>query len=206
MKFYGNPISGNSHRVQAMLALLNVEHEFIQVDLKAGEHKSPDFLAMNPLGQVPVLVDGDLVLRDSSAILVYLARKFDTDNAWLPVDPKGHAQVQEWLSTSVNEIQHGPFVLRAIKLFGAQVDADAAKERTDRLFGDLVEPHLTDRTWLAGATPTLAEVACYSYIARVTEGGYDLTKFPAICAWLRRVEQIEGFPPMVKIEDSMAKS
>jgi len=84
---YGNPISGNSHRVNAFL----------------DEHKQPDYLALNPLGQVPVLTDGDLVLRDSSAILVYLARKYDKSNKWLPTDPDKQALVQQWLSNSVNE-------------------------------------------------------------------------------------------------------
>ena len=122
MKLYGHPLSGNAHRVQNMLGILRVPHENVIVDLTVGAHKLPDFLAMNPLGQVPVLIDDDLTLRDSTAILTYLARKYDATNRWLPTDPIGNAQVQEWLSTAVNEIMQGPFVVRAIKMFAMPAD------------------------------------------------------------------------------------
>lgn len=201
MKLYGHPISGNSHRVKAFLSILGVDYEDVVVDLKGGAHKASDFLALNPPGQVPVLEDGDLVLRDSTAILVYLARKFDQSNTWLPADPIGQAQVQQWLSAPVNDVQNGPFVLRAIKLFGMPADHDAAKAKTENLFGNLFEPHLTNRSWLTGDAPTLADVACYSYIARVTEGDFSLEPYPAIRAWLERVENIEGFAPMIKVAD-----
>lgn len=204
MKLHGHPISGNTHRVKAFLSILGVDYEDVFIDLKAGAHKSPDFLALNPLGQVPVLEDGDLVLRDSTAILVYLARSYDRHNHWLPADPAGRANVQQWLSTAVNEIQNGPFVLRAIKLFGRQADREAAVARTQALFGHLFEPHLTGRDWLVGDRATIADLACYSYIARVTEGDFSLEPYPAIRAWLARIEQIDGFLPMVHASDLMA--
>lgn len=204
MKLHGHPLSGNAHRAKTFLSILGVDYEDVFVDLKAGAHKAPDFLALNPLGQVPVFEDGDLVLRDSTAILTYLARKFDKENKWLPVDPTGHAQVQQWLSTAVNEVQNGPFVVRAIKLFGMPADRDAAVAKTEALFGNLFEPHLKDRSWLVGDGPTLADLACYSYIARVTEGDFSLEPYPAIRAWLERIEQIDGFAPMVHAADLMA--
>lgn len=204
MKLYGHPLSGNTHRVQALLGLLGVDHDYVTVDLKTGAHKSPEFLALNPLGQVPVLVDGDLTLRDSTAIMTYVAARHDPQNRWFPTDPVARAKVQEWLSTAVNEIQHGPFVVRAIKLFGSPADEATAAAKTHALFSALFEPHLTGRDWLVGDDATAADLACYSYIARVTEGGFDLSAYPAITAWLARVEAIEGFPPMVRIEDLMA--
>lgn len=204
MKLYGHPLSGNAHRVAALLSILGVDHENIMVNLPEGAHKQPDFLAMNPLGQVPVLVDGDLTLRDSTAILTYLARKFDATNTWLPTDAVGQAQVQEWLSTAVNEIMQGPFVVRAIKMFGMPADAQAVTAKTDALFTDLFEPHLTGRDWLVGDHATLADIACYSYIARVTDGDYSLEAYPAITAWLARVEGIKGFAPMVVGADFFA--
>lgn len=206
MKLYGHPLSGNAHRAKALLEVLGVDYEDVLVDLKAGEHKGDAFLALNPLGQVPVLTDGDLVLRDSTAIMHYIAHKYDTENKWLPIDAATAAQVQEWLSVAVNEIQHGPFVVRAIKLFGMPLDPDDASAKTSKLFNDLIEPHLTGRNWLVGGAPTLADLACYSYIARVTEGGFDLGAYPAITAWLARVEQIDDFPPMVKIEELAAST
>lgn len=203
MKLYGHPMSGNAHRVQALLSILGIEYDYINVDLRSGDHKQPDFLKKNPLGQVPVLEDGDIVLRDSSAILIYIARKYDTANKWLPADAAGAAQVQQWLSTAVNEINAGPFRLRVIKLMGAPLDYDAALAVTKWIFGDLFEPHLGKNTWLVGDAPTLADLACYSYIARVTEGNFDLSAYPSIHAWLARVEEIDGFVPMVHAKDLM---
>jgi len=204
MKLYGHPLSGNAHRVSALLSILGIAHENITVNLPAGEHKQPEFLAMNPLGQVPVLVDGDLTLRDSTAILTYLARKFDAANHWLPTDAVKNAQVQEWLSTAVNEIMQGPFVVRAITMFGVPAELEPVKAKTDALFTDLFEPHLTGRDWLVGENATLADIACYGYIARVTDGEYSLDAYPAITAWLARVEAIDGFAPMVVGADFFA--
>lgn len=204
MKLHGHPLSGNSHRAKTFLSILGLDFEDVFVDLRAGAHKAPEYLKLNPLGQVPVFEDGDLVLRDSTAILVYLARTHDRDNQWLPADATGQAKVQQWLSTAVNEIQNGPFVLRAIKLFGMPADRDAAVAKTEALFGNLFEPHLTGRDWLVNDRPTIADLACYSYIARVTEGDFSLEPYPAIRAWLERIEQIEGFSPMVHAADLMA--
>lgn len=203
MKLYGHPMSGNTHRVQALMSVLNIPYDYEFVDLSNGAHKQPEFLAMNPLGQVPVLKDGDLVLRDSSAILVYLAGKYDTDGQWLPKDPAGSAEVHQWLSTAVNEVQAGPFVLRVIKLLGAPLDYDGALAKTNALFDNLFEPHLKSNDWLAGGKPSVADLACYSYIARVTEGDYDLSKYPAIQAWIARVEGIEGIAEMPHAADMM---
>ena len=203
MKLYGHPMSGNTHRVQALLSILDVDYDYAVVDLRSGAHKQPDFLQKNPLGQVPVLEDGDLVLRDSSAILIYIAQKYDTAHDWLPTDPAGAAQVQQWLSTAVNEINAGPFRLRVIKLLGSSLDYDAALTVTKWIFGDLFEPHLSQNKWLVGEKPTLADLACYSYIARVTEGDFDLSDYPSIQAWLARVEKIDGFTPMVHAADLM---
>jgi len=197
MKLYGHPLSGNTHRVKALLGLLGVEYEYVLVDLKAGEHKQPEFLALNPLGQVPVFVDGDLVLRDSIAAMVYIAEKFDTDNTWYPSDLADKAKVQEWMSRALNEIQHGPFMVRAIKLFGIPTDPEPVKAKATALFDTLFEPHLAANEWLVGGKPSLADLACYAYIARVTEGDYSLDAYPNTNAWLKRIEAIEDFPPMV---------
>lgn len=206
MQLYGHPLSANTHRAQALLGVLGVDYDYVTVDLKEGEHKRPAYLELNPLGQVPVLVDDDLVLRDSIAIMTYIAQKHDPQGTWMPSDLVRRAQVQEWLSTAVNEIQHGPFVVRAIRLFGMPADAAAAKAKTAALFDALFEPHLTGRDWLVGETPSVAALACYGYIARVTEGGFDLDAYPAIRAWLSRVEEIDGFVPMVRIEELQASA
>ena len=90
MKLYRHPLSGHSHRAQLFLSLLGVPHELIDVDLKARAHKAPEFLALNPFGQVPVLDDEGTVIADSNAILVYLAKKLGRID-WLPEDPAAAA-------------------------------------------------------------------------------------------------------------------
>lgn len=204
MKLYGHPVSGNAHRVQTFLDILGIDYEYQVVNLPGGEHKSPEYLALNPMGQVPVFVDGDLVLRDSTAIMTYLARKYDNTNTWLPTTPVEQARVQEWLSTAVNEIMAGPFVVRLVKLLNVPMDYDAAKAKTETLLGNLFEPHLTGRNWLAGDGATIADLACYSYIARVTEGDVSLEPYPAVRAWLERVEGLKGFTAMPHAADIFA--
>lgn len=194
---YGSPISGNAHRVYNFLHILDLPFKDKIVDLKSGEHKSADYLALNPLGQVPVLTDDDVVLRDSTAILTYLARKYDTSNQWLPTDPATQAQVQQWLSIAVHEVMDGPFVIRGITLFGMPDDIAIVTQKTEKLFNDLFVPHLEKNAWLVGDNPTIADIACYSYIARVTDGDFSLEPYPAILHWLSRVESIKSFAPML---------
>ena len=193
---YGHPVSGNAHRVLNFLHILDLPFENTIVDLPSGEHKNADFLRLNPLGQVPVLTDNELVLRDSTAILMYLARKYDASGQWLPEDASVQAQVQQWLSIAVHEVITGPFLVRVKKLFNAPDGLVEAKQKTEKLFSDLFVPHLERNDWLVGEKPTIADIACYSYIARVTDGDFSLEPYPAIQQWLARIESIKGFAPM----------
>ena len=106
MKLYYAPLSGHSHRARLMLSLLGVDHELIAVNLPQREHKSAEFLTLNPFGQIPVLVDGALTIADSTAILVYLAKKYGRTD-WLPDTPEGAARVQRWLSVASGEVAFG---------------------------------------------------------------------------------------------------
>ncbi|MGY6269651.1 glutathione S-transferase family protein, partial [Achromobacter denitrificans] len=99
LTFYSFPLSGHAHRVALMLSLLDVPHRKVDVDLRGGEQKRPAFLALNPFGLVPVIDDGGVVVAESAAILVYLARRYG-GQAWLPDDPAGAAAVQRWLSVA----------------------------------------------------------------------------------------------------------
>lgn len=105
------PLSGHSHRVRLFLSLIGAHAEAIEVDLANGAHKAPEFLKLNPFGQVPVLVDNDIVITDSNAILVYLAKRFGKTD-WLPESPAGAAAVQKWLSVAAGEIAYGPAAAR----------------------------------------------------------------------------------------------
>lgn len=191
MKLYYHPLSGHSHRARLFLSLLGIEHELIEVDLAAAEQKSPEFLKLNRFGQVPVLVDGDVAIADSNAILVYLARKFDK-NDWLPTAPVLEATVQRWLSVAAGEIAFGPAAARLITVFGAKLDAEDRIARAHRII-KLIDEQLAGRDFIVGPQPTIADVALYSYVARAPEGNVDLSFYPQVNAWLRRIEALPGF-------------
>lgn len=196
IRLYANAISGHTHRVQLFLSLLDLPFEMIDVDLKAKEHKRPDFLAKNPFGQVPVIEDGDITLYDSNAILVYLAMTYD-DGTWLPRDPLGAASVQRWFSLATGEILRGPGFARLVNLLGAPHDLAQAQAAATRLF-NVLDTALRDTRFALGDTPTLADIAAYTYIASAPEGGIQLEPYSALCDWLRRIEVLPRFVPMLK--------
>ncbi len=187
------PKSGHAHRTLVFAKLAGIAHEAVFVDLAAGAHKSADFLAMNPNGQVPVLEDGDTVVSDSNAILVYLARKYAPD--WMPDDAAGMASTQQWLTLAAGEVAFGTCAARLITVFGAPLDADFAKATANKALQKL-EQGLEGRDWLVGDTPSIADVATYSYTAHAPEGNVSLAPYPNIQAWLARFEALPGFEPM----------
>jgi glutathione S-transferase len=194
MTLHGFALSGHAHRAALFASLIGADVEVLETDLRGGAHKRPEFLALNPFGQVPVLVDGDAVIPDSNAILVYLAKKLGQTD-WLPEDPAGAAEVQRWLSVAAGPIAFGPAAARLVTVFGAKLNAAETIARAEAVLGH-VERRLTCRDWLAAERPTIADVALYSYIARAPEGNVDLAPFPAVRAWLSRVEALPGFRPM----------
>ncbi|KAA0123583.1 glutathione S-transferase [Methylobacterium sp. P1-11] len=196
MKLYHHPLSGHAHRARLFLSLVGAPHELIEIDLKAGEHKKPGFLAMNPFGQVPVLDDDGVIVTDSNAILVYVAKRLGRSD-WLPEDPQGAAAVQRWLSVAAGELAYGPAAARLITVFGAKFNPAEVIARAHTLLARL-EAHLAGRDWLAGGRPTIADVAIYSYMARAPEGNVDLSGYPNVGAFLRRIEDLPGFVPFAK--------
>lgn len=193
---YDFPRSGHAHRVRLFLHLLGVPHETVTVDMIKGEHKADDYLKLSPLGQVPTLVDDDVVITDSAAALVFLAKKY-ASTEWLPEDPAGAARVHRWLSAASGELFRGPVQARAGRLFGRDVDYDRAKAESARLF-KWMQSELDERTWLAGDRATIADVAMYSYIAVANEGDIDVSEYPAIVRWLANVEALDNFLPVVR--------
>ncbi|QOZ67331.1 glutathione S-transferase family protein [Bradyrhizobium arachidis] len=190
---HGSEISGHTHRVELLLRALDLPYRFVPSPPEI--RRSDTFLALNPLGQVPVLQDGDVVLADSNAILVYLAKRYAAESNWLPDDPVAAASVQRWLSIAAGEIASGPNIARLIVARGVPGDRAKAVAVTDRLL-HFMNGHLLKRPYLVAAHPTIADLACYSYIAAAPEGGIELEPFAAVCAWLRRIETIHGFKPM----------
>jgi glutathione S-transferase len=196
-RLYRHPLSGHSHRAQLMLSLLGRETELIEVDLLSGAHKAPGFLALNPLGQVPVLEDDDAVLPDSNAILMYLARKYDPTDRWLPTDALDLSRTQRWLSISAGPLVAGPAAARLAAVFGVPVDMAKATATAALLFTHL-EKELAARSFLVSEHPTIADIAFYSYTAHAPEGGVSLYPYGSIRAWIARVEALPGFVPMAR--------
>jgi len=194
LKLYDFTLSGNCYKVRLMMALLNLEHELVSINVKNGEQKTPEFLNLNQWGQVPVLVDGDLVLRDSQAILVYLARHYGGES-WLPNDAEAMSLVMQWLSTAVHDIQQGFAAARVYHLFGRQLDIETA---TARAYGVLkvMNQHLAQRQWLELNCPTIADIACFPYIALAEDGKISLANYPYVVDWITRVKQLPGYVGM----------
>jgi glutathione S-transferase len=190
---HGTPLSGHTHRVALLLNALGLAYRF--ADAPKDVRASPAFLALNPMGQIPVLRDGDLTLADSNAILVYLARRYAPDENWLPQEPVAAAHVQRWLSIAAGEVMHGPAIARMIALFDFPDDPARAARIAARVL-TFMDAHLADRAFLAADHVTIADLACYSYVAHAPDGGVDLGPYPAVRAWLARVEAQPWFRPM----------
>ena len=202
MKLYHYPLSGHAHRARLFISLLGIPHDLVEVDLRSGAQKAPEFLALNPFGQVPVLDDDGTIVSDSNAILVYLATKLGRTD-WLPADAKGAAAVQRWLSVAAGDVAFGPAAARLITVFGASYNPDDVIARAHVLLKRL-EAHLAGRDWLVGAAPTIADVALYSYLSSAPEGNVDLSAYPGVNALLRRIEALPGFVPFAKTPVGLA--
>lgn len=194
LTLYGMALSGHSHRVELFLRLLKLPYRFVEAPAPVRE--GAEFLRLNPLGQIPVLQDGELVLADSNAILVYLAKRYAPDSGWLPEDPVAAAQVQRWLSLAAGEIAFGPARARVGARWGdTGMPATLMHKLADKVLR-FMEASLAQQDFLALPTPTLADLACYAYIAHAPEGGVSLAPYPRVRSWIARVQALPGFMPM----------
>ena len=194
IRLYTTLLSGHGHRVKLFLTLLDLPFEVIELDMRAGDNRKPEYLALNPFGQVPTIQDGDVTLFDSNAILVYLAKRYG-DSSWLPEDALGAAAVQRWLSLAAGQIAFGPCSARLVTVFGAPLNHETAKGIAVKLF-DVIERELATKPFAAGEHVTIADIAAHTYIAHAPEGGVSLEPYANIRAWLARIEALPGFVPM----------
>ncbi len=194
IQLYDVTLSGNCHKARLMLSLLGLEYELLPVKLQQGEHKSEPFLQLNPFGQVPVLVDGDVIIRDSQAILVYLARRYGGEN-WLPLEAEAMSQVMRWLFTAANDIQHSVAAARKHFLLNEQLDVNLAQKKAHQIL-QIMDAHLSDRTWLECDRPTIADIACFPYVALAPEGKVFLDSYSNVTAWSERIKQLPGYVGM----------
>ena len=194
MKLYSHRLSGNCHKVRLLLGFLGLGCEEHLVDFAGGELRTPAFLALNPCGTIPVLSDGDTVMPDSQAILVYLAASYG-DDRWLPGDAGSRAMVARWLSFAANEIHHGLNAARLCAKFGMQLDRPAAAALAEKALR-ILDAQLAQTGWLVGGDVTIADLACAPYAALAPEGDVALDPYPQVRAWLGRIHDRPGFTPM----------
>jgi glutathione S-transferase len=185
MQLYHFP-SPNPQKVTFALKELGLDCEMVPVDLAKGEHRQPAFLALNPLGRVPVLVDGDLTLPESHAILAYLGEK--TGRLW-PTSAAGRAEVLRWLFFLSQHIMPpaGEVALRfRAKLFGRPVDEPTVKRGEEALPPVLaiLEKHLTDNKWMMGAEFGLVDCAYCPVLNVIEKSGFGFGEFPKVAAYL----------------------
>jgi glutathione S-transferase len=194
MTLYEFALSGNSHKIRLMLSLLGLDYRSVIVNGSEWQQKSVDFLSMNPFGQVPVLTDDDVIVRDSQAILVYLARKYGNEQ-WLPNEATALAEVAAWLSTAANEVSMGPNRLRLHYKFGRAINSEESRQTAINLL-NILQGRLEKYEWLATDHLTIADIAIYPYIALAPEGRLDLESYPAVTGWVSRIQALPGYVGM----------
>jgi glutathione S-transferase len=194
LKLYDFPLSGNCYKIRLLLSMLGLPYQRETIDSTSGETQTAEFKQLNPRGQIPVLIDGDVRLWDSMAILVYLARRYG-DEQWLPADALGEARVMQWLAVSENELLYGLARARITVLFDKPFDLEQC-HREARPGLEAMERRLGEGDWLASDHATIAEIACYPYVALAHQGQVSLEPYPQVQAWLKRVEALEGWVPM----------
>jgi glutathione S-transferase len=196
---YDYELSGNCYKLRLLMSILGMAYETVPVDFYPGrEHKSDWFLRLNPLGQLPVLEDNGLVLRDAQAILVYLASKYDQAGTWYPRDnPEFLGEISQWLAFA-DGITSTASAARLHDGLFYDFDIDAVRAGAHRLFR-ILDEHLwfaeqEGRQWLCAAPhATIADIACFPYTVLSEEGGISRQDYPAIRRWCDRVKRIPGF-------------
>jgi glutathione S-transferase len=196
LKLYDMDRSGNCYKVRLLLAMLGLNYEREPIDSTEGETQTVVFKHLNPRGQIPVLVDGETVIWDSMAILVYLARRYG-DERWLPSDALGEARVMQWLAVSENELLYGLARARVTVRFSKPFDLEQC-HRDAKPGLEAMEQRLVQYTWLATEYPSIADLACYPYVSLANEGRFSLEPYPAVRAWLKRIEGLPGWIPMIE--------
>ena len=201
MTLHGIWLSGPTYKAGLALALMGQAFAYKHVDLRAGAHKQPDFLTINRFGQVPALVDGDLRLCQSGAILLYLADKFGKMGGKTAEEK---ARVREWLFWEGDRLASNIYRPRAIKRGFLQAD-DSVYTMYAKMAGDALkalDTELAKGSFLVGNEATIADVAVYGDVAYAGEAAIDLAPYPNVTAWMARVEKLPGFK---KYEDVLPK-
>lgn len=191
MKLYDLDVSGNCYKVRLFASLAGIKLDLVPVDFLNGAHKNPPLSDLNPLKEIPILEDGSHTLRDSQAILVYLAGAHG-GLAWWPDHPYGQAEIVQWLSFAGNEVQHSLSAARLVKKFGYALDHSAALAKAPGVLS-VLDAHLEQKDWLAIGRPSIADCAVYPYVVLAPEGGVDLSPYGNVARWMKRIEALPGY-------------
>ena len=196
-QIYGDLRSGNCYKIKLLCALLGIDHDWIAVDIMQGETRSDSFLAMNPNAEIPVCVtdNGDIITQ-SNAILYYLG---NASRFW-PGTPLAQTRVLEWQFFEQYSHEPGIAVARFIKLYQG-MPAQREQEYQQRLNAgyralDVMEARLQQQDFVATDTCSLADISLYAYTHVADEGGFELASYPAIRAWITRIEELDGYVGM----------
>ncbi len=198
MKVYGFAMSGNCWKVAQILRLTGHRFDWVEIDSNAGQTRTPAFLAMNPVGKIPVVeLDDGTVLIESNAILAHFAE----GTTWLPAPGLARTRVFEWLFFEQYSHEPSIAVARNILYFLRQAETQAARLAQCQAAGaralDVMEKRrLTGHEWLTDAGPTIADLALFAYTQVADEGGFDLRRWPGVSAWLDRVRALPAIVPL----------
>lgn len=188
-KLYDYRPSGNGYKVRLLLTQLGIPYDYVEKDILQRETRTPEFLAINPNGRIPVLeLESGITLSESNAILIYLSE----GTPFLPEDQLERAYVMQWLF--FEQYSHEPYIAtsRFLLHYVAKTDQTLAVIEQKREPGyaalGVMEKRLADHPFLVGDRYTIADIALYAYTHVADEGGFDLSGFPGILAWLDRVK------------------
>lgn len=201
MKLYDDPISGNGYKVRLLLAYLATPYEYVAMDILQGETRTPAFLAKNLNGRIPVLeLDDGRTLPESNAILYFLSQ----GSPFWPVDVFAQSQVQQWLC--FEQYSHEPNIAtprfwrktNMVETSPFHREWLAHKMEAGYQALAVMEQHLSTLSYFVGDRFSIADIALYAYTHVADEGGFDLSAYPAVLAWLERVASQPGHIPLIR--------
>ncbi len=191
---YGDSLSGNCYKIKLLCSLLNIEHQWIEVNIMAGETRTSEFLAINPNAKIPLLItEQKQALAESNAILYYLAQ----DSHLFPQSVLQQSLCLQWMF--FEQYSHEPYIAVARfinKYLGSPADRlqelESKKEGGNRALA-VMEIQLQKTPYLLGDEMSIADISLFAYTHVAYEGGFDLNEFPAILAWISRIEHQKNF-------------
>ncbi len=199
MKLYYNPLSPNVRRARLTVAVLGIQVEEKLVDFSKGEHKSPEYLALNPNGAVPTLVDGDFILTESRAIMQYLASK-KPESGLLPKDEQARADVSRWqfwdaahFSPQLASLAFEKFIKAMLGM--GEPDASKIQEALTnfRRFAAVLNQRLQGKSYVVGNALTVADLTLASSLMYAAQTEVPLAEFPNIQAWFSQITALDGW-------------